>query len=123
MKTNQLPKLSDKGKTMIQTLIGANIGLTFSGETFTMFKEIWLAAIIIPLLHILSALFLAFLLHRLLKFGIITAPLSTTPAGLSEMSILADKYHTSIPMVVTIHLFRVLIIVSFLPLIIFYFIK
>jgi uncharacterized membrane protein AbrB (regulator of aidB expression) len=77
----------------------------------------------IPLLHILSALLLAFLLNRLLKFDMITALLSAAPAGLSEMSILADKYHTSIPMVVTIHLFRVLIIVSFLPLIILYLIK
>jgi uncharacterized membrane protein AbrB (regulator of aidB expression) len=88
-----------------------------------MFKEIWLAPILIPLLHILSALFLAFLLNHLLKFDMITALLSAAPAGLSEMSLLANNYHTSIPMVVTIHLFRVLIIASFLPLIILYLIK
>ncbi|MFV8827310.1 AbrB family transcriptional regulator [Alkalihalobacterium sp. APHAB7] len=120
MKTNTLPPLPMKAKRMIQMLLGGSIGLTFSQETFSILSTVWLHALLLPLLQISGALLLALFLKKFLKFDTLTAVCSSAPAGMTEMIVLAEKYPVSVPTVVTLHLFRLMLIVSVMPFLIYY---
>ncbi|WP_078430288.1 AbrB family transcriptional regulator [Alkalihalobacterium alkalinitrilicum] len=120
MKTNKLPSLPQKAKQIIQMLLGGSIGLTFSQETFSVLSSIWLSALLLPLLQIIGSLLLAFFLIKWLKFDTLTAVCSSAPAGMTEMIVLAEKYPVSVPTVVTLHLFRLMLIVSVMPFLIYY---
>ncbi|OLO40609.1 hypothetical protein BTR23_06385 [Alkalihalophilus pseudofirmus] len=120
MKTNKLPSLPQKAKRIIQMLLGGSIGLTFSQETFSVLSSIWLSALLLPLLQISGSLLLAFFLIKWLKFDTLTAVCSSAPAGMTEMIVLAEKYPVSVPTVVTLHLFRLMLIVSVMPFFIYY---
>lgn len=118
---NDLLKLPIKVKRVIQVIVGGNIGLAFTNQTFNILKSIWLPAIIISLINIVLALVLALLFYRILKYDILTALASSAPAGMSEMILLAEKYNTNVPTVVSIHLFRVVIIIIVIPFFVNYF--
>jgi uncharacterized protein len=64
------------------------------------------------------ALSLAFILHRYLKYDICSALASSAPAGMSEMALIAERYETDIPTVLSIHLFRVVVIITTVPIIV-----
>jgi uncharacterized protein len=117
---NDLPKLPIQAKRIIQVIVGGSIGLAFTNQTFSILKSIWLPAILISLINILLALALAFTFHRLLKFDILTSLASSAPAGMSEMVLLAEKYDTNVSTVVSIHLFRVIVIITTIPFIVNY---
>lgn len=121
LKTKRLPVLPYKAKRFIQMLLGGSIGLSFSEETFSVLTSIWLPALILPTLQIAFSLLLAFFLIKALKFDTLTAICSTAPAGMSEMIVIAERYPVHTPTVVTIHLYRLMLIVSMMPLIIYYF--
>lgn len=121
IKTASLPVLPQKAKRIIQMLLGGSIGLSFTEKTFTVLSSVWLPAIILPILQISFCLLLAFVLIKVLKFDTMTAILSTAPAGMSEMIIIAENYPVHTPTVVTIHLYRLMLIVSVMPFIIYYF--
>ncbi|MBU8904975.1 AbrB family transcriptional regulator [Desertibacillus haloalkaliphilus] len=121
LKTKQLPPLPKKIKRIIQMLLGGSIGLTFNEETFAALASVWTAALLIPLLQIMIAFLLAYFLKTTLKFDPLTAICSTAPAGMTEMIVLAEKYPISVPTVVTIHLYRLLLIVTVTPFILYYF--
>ena len=120
LKTNQLPALPPKAKRIIQMLMGGSIGLTFTDETFSVLTSIWLPALLLPLMQIGFCLLLALFLKKVLKFDILTAVCSTAPAGMTEMIVLAERYPVHVPTVVTIHLYRLILIVSVMPFIIYY---
>lgn len=121
MKTNQLPRLPQKAKRVIQMILGGSIGLSFTNETFSVLSSIWIHALILPILQIGFCLLVAFFLIKVLKFDPLTAICSMAPAGMSEMILLADQYPVQTTTVVTIHLYRLLLIVSVMPFIIYYF--
>lgn len=116
-KTNQFPQLPFIAKKIIQVVIGGSVGLSFSHETLTLLKSIWAPALILLLLHTLFALLLAFVIIRFMKIDIITALCSAAPAGISEMVLIAEDYHASLPTIIVIHLFRILLIVTCIPVI------
>lgn len=120
MKTNRLPVLPQKAKRVIQMLLGGSIGLSFTDETFAVLSSIWLPALILPTIQIGFCLLLAVFLIKFLKFDTMTAICSTAPAGMSEMIVLAEQYPVHTPTVVTIHLYRLMLIVSIMPFIIYY---
>lgn len=117
----KLPKLPLKGKRLIQIFIGGTIGLSISEDTVTMLTKVWEPALLIAFSHILLALCSAFLLHRYLKYDVITAISSTAPAGMSEIMTIAEKYNASITTVAILHLFRVMVIITFIPFIVIHF--
>lgn len=117
---NDLPKLPIQAKRIIQVIVGGSIGLAFTNQTFSILKSIWFPAILISLINILLAITLAFIFNRFLKYDILTSLASSAPAGMSEMVLLAERYNTNVSTVVSIHLFRVIVIITTLPFIVNY---
>lgn len=118
MKTKKFPPMSLKIKRTIQAVIGGSIGLSFTSETISTLKLIWVPMIIIPVVQLLCSFLLAIILHRFLKLDLATSFCSTNPAGMSEIAIVAEEHGADMPIVATFHLFRILFIISLLPLLI-----
>ncbi len=119
IKFNYFPPLALKTKRKIQILIGASIGLTFSKETFAILTTLIVPSLMIAIITIIISLNLAVMLHKLLKFDLTSALCSLAPAGMSEMVLIAEKYDAYIPAVVTIHLFRIITIITVIPIIVY----
>lgn len=122
IKTNKLPQLPLKVKRIFQALFGGSLGLTFSNETIELLSSpnIWLVALLTPILHLAIALMLTFILYYFFKFDLITALCCTAPAGIGEIVILSEKYNATQSSVITTHLSRMLIIIVFIPIILVY---
>ncbi|WP_019152663.1 AbrB family transcriptional regulator [Robertmurraya massiliosenegalensis] len=110
-----VPKFPLKIKKIVQIIVGGNIGLAFTTETFDLIKQIWLPGLLVSFINTILGLLLAFILHRYLKYDPCTALASSAPAGMSEMSLIAERYETDIPTVLSIHLFRVIVIILTVP--------
>jgi membrane AbrB-like protein len=115
--------IPDPIKKVVQVVIGASIGLSFTQETVLILKEIWYLTLLVPILQIIFSLLLAKLLVKITGIDIVTALCSSAPGGMSELSTLLDKYNVSILTVVTIHFFRIVIIVTLLPLTVVWFLS
>lgn len=118
--TQEFSNLPINFQRFIQSLVGGSVGLTVNSETIQslLSPEIWLVAFLIPLVHLIICLLLAVILSKFFKFDIITALCSTAPAGIGEMVMLSEKYNASQANVITIHLFRMLVIVIVIPIIV-----
>lgn len=117
--TNKYPILPLIIKRCIQIFIGANIGLSFTNETFLVLPKLILPGLLITLLTIIFSLILAYLLTRLLQVDRLTAVCGLAPAGMSEMVIIAENYQVNISTVVTMHLFRIITIITCIPVIVY----
>jgi membrane AbrB-like protein len=113
--SGKLPTFSPKGKRTIQILLGGNIGLSFSAESLHLIHTIWLPILIIPIIQLIIGVFIGFLLMRILKYDYATAFCSAVPAGMSEITFIAEIYHANVPLVITIHILRVFFIVFMIP--------
>lgn len=120
-RSNKFPSLPLPVKRSIQIVIGGSVGLSFSHETIYLLKNIWAPALILFSLHTLFALLIAYLIVRFLKIDTITALCSAAPAGFSEMLLIAENYNASMTTVIIIHLFRVLLIVTCIPMVLLFF--
>lgn len=119
LKTQHFSDLSTNFKKMIQALVGGGVGLSIDHDTVQsmLSPEIWLVALIIPFFHLIICLILAAILFKFFKFDLVTALCSVAPAGIGEMVLLGEKYNAVQSNVVTIHLFRMLIIIIVIPII------
>lgn len=102
-------------RRMIQVLIGGSLGLTFGPDTVNSIPDVLIIAFLMPLLHITLALFLSFIIIRTMKIDPVTVLCSMAPAGVAEMAIISEKYNAKLPTVVTIHVYRVIVIISIIP--------
>lgn len=109
-----------KIRRVIQVLIGSSLGLTFTSDTLSVIPDILFIALLMPLCHILLAILLSFLIFKMLKIDLITVLCSMAPAGIAEMSIISEKYGALLPTVVTIHVYRLIVIISIIPPLIIY---
>lgn len=119
LKTGRYRSLPITVKRGIQTLIGGSIGLNFSKETFLILPKLIAPALVITIMTIVFALIFASLLSKFLKVDYLTAVCGLAPAGMSEMVLIAEHYQVNIPTVVTMHLFRIITIVTLIPVIVY----
>lgn len=119
-KTQVFSNLSLNFKRFIQALIGGSVGLTVNSETIQalLSPELWLVAFLIPFIHLLICILLAAILVKFFKFDMITALSSCAPAGIGEMVLLSETYNANQSNVITIHLFRMLVIIILIPIIV-----
>ncbi|PTL38099.1 AbrB family transcriptional regulator [Alkalicoccus saliphilus] len=115
--TKSLPLLPLNIKRIIQAIIGGSIGLAFTVETVQQFPSLLLPIFLIPFLQLVATVLIAFCLYKWVKIDPITALCGTAPAGMSEMAIISEQYNANISIVATLHLFRILFIVSAIPII------
>ncbi len=99
-----------------QVIVGAAIGCRFAGMGARWIGKVAMAAAGLTALLIGLTVGFAWLLHTITGIPITDLVLAYAPGGLAEMSLVALALHADVAFVSTHHLFRIILIVSFAPL-------
>lgn len=112
---DKLKPLSLATKKIIQSLVGGMIGLTFTNDTVHTLLTLWRPSLLLLLSHLCITCLVILTLVKLLKWDYLTAISSAAPAGLSEIVVITDGMKLPMTTIVSIHLFRVIIILITIP--------
>ena len=99
-----------------QVVIGSVIGVSMNRQSVKELGAVIVPAAIIGLSMILIGLLLGIIIHKVWKIDIDTALLSTSPGGMTEMSLMAADLGADASAVAAVHLFRVLAVIIMYPL-------
>lgn len=105
-------------KLVAQMIVGGMIGLNFTRSSLDGLKELWIPALILIGGLTVSWMVLGFLIAKLTGLELVTALFSSAPGGLADMTLMAEAYGAEISKVALLHLVRMLVVVTVLPLII-----
>ena len=103
--------------TFAQIGMGITIGLTFQQSFFGYMGELLIPLLLITALQFLSGFALAMVVHKLFHWDLITALFSCSPAGLSQMSVIALELEADPIRVSLMHLTRLVTLVTLIPLV------
>jgi len=98
-----------------QVGLGIFVGLRFRGVGFVQVKATLRAALSALLVHIGLAVVAAMALTQITSFDFASLLIAFSPGGLNEMSLIAIALGTDVAFVVGTHLLRVLLVLSFAP--------
>ncbi|MCP8615923.1 AbrB family transcriptional regulator [Salirhabdus salicampi] len=110
---NPLPK---KVRFYAQVLIGGVAGLNINRDILVQFKDLIIPSILSVILHILFSIGMAYILIKFLRTDRVTAITSIIPAGMSEIIFIAKELETDVQLVIITHLYRVMMIITLIPL-------
>ncbi|WP_096439063.1 AbrB family transcriptional regulator [Alteribacter populi] len=102
-------------KKGIQSLIGGITGLNFSSDLFQTLSTLWKPALLLLFFQIVVTSLVVLILNRFLKWDLLTAACSAAPAGLSEIVVITDGLNLPMTTIISIHLFRVVLILTIVP--------
>ncbi|EFW37673.1 AbrB family transcriptional regulator [Treponema phagedenis] len=105
-------------KIIVQIVMGASIGSSFKKEVLVHLQELLVPIFMVVGCLLVFSLILGFIFYKLGRVDIITAFLSTSPGGLTDMTILADSYNADVKVVATVHTIRLTFVVILIPLVI-----
>lgn len=108
-------KLHKNTRRGIQMLIGGFIGLNVNSERINELVYLIAPGILLALLHIIFALLLAFILTKYFHLDVVTALCGSIPAGMSEITVIANQTHADVEFVILMHLFRLSTVVAIFP--------
>lgn len=108
-------RLNRRAKQGVQMFIGGIVGLNFNSELINEIKMLLLPGVLATLGHVFFAFILALLLKKYFAIDWLTALCGSIPAGMSEITVIANDIDTDIEQVILMHLFRVSMIVTILP--------
>ncbi|CEI81897.1 MULTISPECIES: AbrB family transcriptional regulator [Oceanobacillus] len=114
----KVPPLKKKYKQMIQMLVGGLIGLNLQPDIVSLFFNHIVPGLIATVFHLLFAFLIAYIFTKLFRFKWLTALSGSLPAGMSEISIVADEIDVDVEVVMLMHLFRISLLILILPVII-----
>lgn len=104
-------------KRLVRVILGCYIGLGITVEGIRQLKDISGAVGIITVGMTLITVLVAYSLHRFFKWGLPEAFLGSLPAGLSEIGMNAEDFKADPIALTTVHLMRLITILTFIPLI------
>lgn len=110
--------LSKNKKQIVQMVIGGFVGLKMSRDQLPLILELLIPGILAAVAHIGVAFLFAQLLSKVFRIDWVTALCGSIPAGMSEASTIADEFGADVQTVMLMHLFRVSLLVTILPMII-----
>ncbi len=102
----------------IQVLGGCLIGAKITMQQVISMKELLPSVVIILIGYITLSFLLAFLMTKYSTLDMITALYSSTPGGLTDMTIISSEMGADAPKVASMHFARVFSVVAFYPIII-----
>lgn len=105
-------------RNALQVFVGIMIGSTINYETAVGLISILDVAFISVFFVMGFGLFMGFTLHKLCKLDFASACLGCAPGGVQEMAIIAEDLDVNVSTVTTIQVFRVVMVLSFFPLMI-----
>jgi membrane AbrB-like protein len=100
-----------------QTLLGLMLGLSFRKISKAEIKRLYLSLIVVLFGIVLMTFFTGMLIYYFIELDIKEVFLSATPGGIAQMATLAQALDLNAPLVVALHIFRVLFILSIFPVI------
>ena len=101
----------------VQIVMGCILGLRLNRETFIQLKTVIKPTLVIVPSLMTFGLITGFILYKFLDVDVYTAFLSSTPGGLTELSLLATTLGGDGPRVVLLHTIRVVTVVTVTPII------
>ena len=99
----------------VQIVIGCLLGLRLNREAFVQLKTVIRPVLIIVPSLLTFGMVTGFILHKVFGFDVYTAFLSSTPGGLTELSLLAATLGGDGPKVAVMHTFRLITVVTTTP--------
>ena len=104
-----------KIRPVIQILAGAYIGSKMNADTLTALNTLFVPAIVLVVCLVGFSMALAFLVHKFTKLDFGVCFLGCAPAGVQEMSLLADDLGVDSTRVAIMHTFRLSSVIAFFP--------
>ena len=99
----------------VQIVIGCILGLRLTRDTFVQLKIIIKPLLVIVVLLMASGLATGFVLYKFCNLDVYTAFLSSTPGGMTELSLLAATIGGDGPKVALLHTVRAITVVTVTP--------
>lgn len=104
-------------KLIAQIIVGAMIGLNFSMDTIYGLKDLVFPASILVLGLTTFSLALGFIIHKTTGLDLVTSLFSTSPGGLTDMTIISEAYGADTPKVAILHSLRLITVITILPIV------
>jgi uncharacterized protein len=111
----QMPPPSTRMIEFAQIGMGLVIGLTFNQPFTSYLSELWLPLLIISLIQLSSGICLAMAISYFFKWDLLTSLCACSPAGVSQMSVIALELDADPIRVSLMHLVRLVTIILFIP--------
>lgn len=102
-------------KILAQILVGGIIGLNFTMDTIKGLKELILPALLLSFGLIIAGLTLGIVIHKITGLDINTALFSSSPGGLTDMTLISDSFGADSPKVAILQLVRLIMVLSVMP--------
>ncbi|MGI8315285.1 AbrB family transcriptional regulator [Halobacillus mangrovi] len=97
------------------TILGVQIGLTFTAQTFTLVFPYLLPYTVLSLLLISTSLFLAYLIAKKTAIDMKTSMIGSAPGGLSAMLAVSESLKGNTVLVTIFHTIRLLSVLFIIP--------
>ncbi len=110
----QIPK---DFRTVAQIVVGGILGLSITRSTVAELRTMLVPAIVLVFSMIGLSLIAGYILHRVTGWDLATAFFSSSPGGMTEMTLTSMSFGADTPKVALLQLMRMLSIVSFMPLV------
>lgn len=107
-------KLNPSLVQLAQVGVGTMVGLNFTPDTVAGLGELIWPALLITVVMLVSGLALGTLLHWWTQWDIVTCWLASAPAGITQMGILAEALNANVGVVSTLHVIRLVTVVTVL---------
>jgi len=105
-------------KIIAQIVVGAMIGLNFTIEAVAELKNLVFPALILVFGLTFFSLILGVIISKLTGLDLVTALFSSSPGGLTDMSLIAEAYGAETDKVALLHLMRLITVITVLPIMI-----
>jgi membrane AbrB-like protein len=110
--------LKKKHKQKIQMVIGGLVGLSLQPDVASLFFSLLIPGFLATAAHLLFAFLMAFIFTKVFHLNWLTAISGCIPAGMSEISNVAEEINADEQVVMLMHLFRVSMLILILPIVI-----
>lgn len=110
-------------KLVAQIVVGGMIGLNFKMDTLSELKSLLMPALIILIGLTFYCILLGFIIHKVTGLDLVTSLFSTSPGGITDMTLISEAYGAETPKVAILHLVRLVTVITVLPAAIGYFSK
>ncbi len=103
---------------VVQILIGSIIGLNFTLENIKSLSQLFFPSVLVVLGMLIMSVVFGVILSKLAGLDLVTSLFATSPGALSAMALLTESYGAKSHVVVLLHTFRLVSVITFMPLII-----
>jgi membrane AbrB-like protein len=103
---------------VLQTCVGALIGSGIGMSELAAMADILVPAVMLVTVLLIANFVFGFIMYKATKLDLVTALLSTSAGGLTEMALIAGEMGADAPKVAVLHLVRLISVIAFFPTII-----